>query len=72
MQTLTVIQVCFVGEGGIDTGGPRREFFRLLVEEGSARYLVGTPGKMTFASNTIACQVHVSLFFVTCVLSLIS
>ena len=65
MRTLAVMQVCFVGESGIDTGGPRREFFRLLVEEGSARYLVGTPGKMTSASNTIACQVHVSLFFLS-------
>ena len=32
------IQVCFVGEGAVgegavDTGGPRREFFRLLAEQ---------------------------------------
>ena len=28
-------QVCFVGEGAIDAGGPRREFFRLLAHQAS-------------------------------------
>ena len=30
---ISVIQVDFVGEGAVDTGGPRREFFRLLAEQ---------------------------------------
>lgn len=50
------LRVQFVGEVGVDTGGPRREFFRLLVQHGSTRYLRGMCGKMTFTSNTIACQ----------------
>ena len=29
---LYMFQVQFVGEGAVDTGGPRREFFRLLAE----------------------------------------
>ena len=28
-----LIKVCFVGEPGEDIGGPRREFFRLLLEQ---------------------------------------
>ena len=33
-----VFQVNFVGEGSVDTGGPRREFFRLLAEEAKSAY----------------------------------
>ena len=32
-ELLYLIQVEFVGEGAVGTGGPRREFFRLLAEE---------------------------------------
>lgn len=32
------IQVCFVGEAAIDTGGPSREFFRLLATGVEAEY----------------------------------
>lgn len=57
-----------MGEDAVDSGGPRREFFRLLVEEGSTTYLQGKPTKLTFTSNTMACQVsnvlHTSYCFV--------
>ena len=33
-------KVTFVGEGAIDSGGPRREFFRLFAQQ---MFLVGSP-----------------------------
>ena len=47
----------FVGEGAIDHGGPRREFFRLLSLNVSEQYFQGEPGKKYFASNVTAFQV---------------
>lgn len=32
-KLLYLIQILFVGEGAVDTGGPQREFFRLLAEQ---------------------------------------
>ena len=37
-------QVIFVGEGAIDQGGPRREFFRLMAEEIGSRCMIGKDG----------------------------
>ena len=33
LEVYICFQVNFVGEGSVDTGGPRREFFRLLAGE---------------------------------------
>lgn len=52
------LQVTFVGEGAIDSGGPRREFFRLLAVEGANRFFVGHRSKF-FASNVTAFQVSI-------------
>ena len=46
----------FVGEEAADTGGPRREFWQLLVSKCQEDYLVGNTLK-TFAQNTVALQV---------------
>ena len=35
----------FVGEGAVDSGGPRREFFRILGMEGARRLFVGNDTK---------------------------
>ena len=51
------MQVTFVGEGAIDHGGPRREFFRLLAKEASEHYFHGAPGCKFFTNNVIALQV---------------
>ena len=46
-----------MGEGAIDHGGPRREFFRLLAKEASEHYFQGAPGCKFFTNNVIALQV---------------
>ena len=51
----------FVGEEAVDSGGPRREFFRILGMEGARRLFVGNDTKKFFASRVTAIQVHVML-----------
>ena len=53
-------QITFVGEGAVDLGGPRREFFRLLACEAaeSPYFCGGTLGKF-FACNVPAVRVSV-------------
>ena len=48
----------FIGEGSIDHGGPTREFFRLLAQEASEKYMRGIDGDKYMASNITALQVH--------------
>lgn len=48
----------------MDTGGPRREFFRLFVKGTSEKYLHGKSGKLTFASSTVACQVSIDCAYI--------
>ena len=48
----------FVGEGAVDQGGPKREFFRLLAKEASETYFKGNKRARFFANNTIAVQVR--------------
>jgi len=42
---LPYVQVIFVGEGGIDHGGPRREFFRLLAISFGNELMIGDTSK---------------------------
>lgn len=46
----------FVGEGAVDYGGPKREFFRLLIEEIVQYYMHGGVLKF-FIANVSAIQV---------------
>ena len=54
------VQVRFVGEGAVDHGGPRREFFRLLAIEAQENLLRGPPTAKFFDTNVSA--VKVSLY----------
>ena len=57
MHVLNLLtQVEFTGEDGTDTGGLRREFFRLLRTDLSGSYLNCTGG---FQHNSVALQVYV-------------
>ena len=47
----------FVGESAIDTGGPRREFWELLISQGVKEFCIGDNNMNTFAQNTAAVQV---------------
>lgn len=42
---ITIIQIYFVGEEAVDTGGPRREFWRLLLLEAQEKYCIGSEGE---------------------------
>ena len=57
------IQVRFIGEGAVDHGGPRREFFCLLAIGAKDFFLVGPPAKKFFAANVSAIQVGRSKYF---------
>ena len=48
-----------MGEGAIDRGGPRREFFRLLALKASEEFFQGKPGSKFFANNVVALQVYI-------------
>ena len=53
-----ILQVTFVGEGAIDQGGPKREFFRLFAEQ-ACTYFRGDDKQPKFLRNNIqAVQVH--------------
>lgn len=54
-----MLQVCFVGEPAIDTGGPSREFWSLLVRTVSANLCIGVDGKKTFLHDVPALQVGI-------------
>ena len=51
----------FVGEGAVDQGGPRREFFRLLATKANQVYLKGRPEWKFFDTNVSGVQVGVHL-----------
>ena len=57
-------QVTFVGEGAVDSGGPRREFFRLLASEASNTLFIGNVTAKFFVMNAQALQVST----LTCIL----
>ncbi len=52
-----IIQVSFIGEAAIDTGGPRREFFRLLTAAillSNSSTFEGYPASVTPSHNITA------------------
>lgn len=49
-----------MGEGGIDHGGPRREFFRILAHEVAGTYTRGPGGTKYMDANITALQVLTS------------
>lgn len=53
------IQVIFIGEGGIDYGGPRREFFRLLAVSFGKELMIGDSSKFMMPDVT-ALQVNMA------------
>ena len=54
---LYLCKVNFIGEGGIDHGGPRREFFLILAHEAAVSYMRGGDGDKYMAPNVTALQV---------------
>ncbi len=48
-----------MGEGAIDHGGPRREFFRLLSLSASEKYFQGIAGNKYFVNNVTALLVYI-------------
>ena len=60
---MLVLQVTFIGEGALDHGGPKREFFRLFAQGVSERYFQGVGGRLRFFVNDIvAVQVRLHYF----------
>lgn len=57
------IKVTFIGEPGVDDGGPRREFFRLLLESigRNNMYFRGPVGRRLPSCNALA--LHDQIFF---------
>lgn len=57
------LRVCFLGEKGVDGGGPRREFFMLLMgnvaNDGSI--LDGPPERRVLRHNTTAFEVSMMI-----------
>lgn len=56
-----IIQVSFVGEFGIDHGGPLREFFRLFSLGCSEMYLKGSEKGKYFDGNAAAVQASIAI-----------
>lgn len=52
------MQISFVGEGAVDQGGPKREFFRLLAQAASKTFFKGSNSKTKFLDNITAVQVR--------------
>ena len=59
----------FVGEAGVDTGGPSREFWNLLSKEIACEYCRGQPGKLVFERNTQALQVIDSAYIMNIIVT---
>ena len=51
------MQVTFVGEGAVDYGGPRREFFRILASDAAKSFFVGNDFMKFFSMDATAFQV---------------
>ena len=60
------IEVIFLGEPAIDEGGPKREFFRLLMQliDASGILLDGAPGHRIPRHNVIAFKVCIMIHYV--------
>ena len=57
-----VLHVYFVGEEGIDTGGPSREFWRLFMHDVERKYFIGSEGKLTLLRNMPALEVRLQVY----------
>ncbi len=57
MTCIILLQVNFVFEGAIDSGGPRREFFRLFSMVASEKFLIGETNQKFFCVDICALQV---------------
>ena len=65
------MQVHFVTEEAVDTGGPSREFWRLFASEVVLQFCEGEAGKCLFMKNVPALQVcHECTVIMTIVFSL--
>ena len=55
------VRVTFLGEAAVDGGGPRREFFMLLIGAigNNGSLFQGPPRRRVLRHNTCALQVHV-------------
>ena len=54
-----LFQITFIGEGAIDYGGPKREFFRIFSQEVGENYFKGQRGQPKFfRGDMLAVQVH--------------
>ena len=62
LSPFCLLQVSFVGEGAIDCGGPRREFFRLVALEAKGRFFIGGLKKF-FLCDMMAIQVNYLIHF---------
>lgn len=66
LKFVQYFQVFFVGEPAIDTGGPTREFWRLLNIALQEHYFVGTEGKKIFIHNVPAIEVFILKEYCLC------
>ena len=53
-NSLPNIPYTFIGEGAVDQGGPRREFFRLLALGAADRYFIGKDTMKFMDTNVTA------------------
>ena len=62
------LRVTFLGEPAVDGGGPRREFFMLLMGSiaNNSSLLNGTPDRRVLRHNTTALQVKCIAIYNTC------
>ncbi len=52
----------FVGEEAVDTGGPSRGFWRLVMKDVCHKYCHGDERRMVFARNVPTLQVRVHVY----------
>lgn len=57
------MQVNFVGEGSVDYGRPRREFFCFLAFNAKEKWFVGSSDRNFFADNVMGVQIgnHINM-----------
>ena len=59
LLTEYLFQITFVGEGAVDYGGPKREFFRLFAQEAGKNYFIGQSSQPKFfRGDILAVQVR--------------